>query len=550
MEKIRIAVVSVEDGIENLGFRHISAFIRTKCENTQIYYISTGNWRSLKRYLFATSVSKLNDSDIFLAARQLADTDILAISAMTPYSENAKRLIAAARSVNPRVYVIWGGIHAIMEPEDAIQHADAVCTGEGEFAFEQFYDAYVAGKDYTQTPGFWFRTELGVVKNRNLPLMSQAQMDSLPPPTFFDGEQFFVRRKGFYPLTVWDSLNSTGLAYNTIWTIGCPFKCTFCGNTKFIEYDQGYRKPRHSSVRVIVDEVKRAVAKCPHIKNIIFSDDSFLALKLEILREFAEIYKKEIGLPFTVPGVIPNYVRQDKIAVLVDAGLVRVRMGIQSGSERILQFYDRPTPLPKIWYALNILKDFTPAMIPPAFDIILDNPVETQADTLATLDMIYDMPRPYTLNTYSLRVIPNTEMAKRFEETGTRVPDIKTCYFSNRPTLGNVLAHLLPLWKIPEPLYRRLRTKVLPSHVDQPLYPILFLLVRVVFLSTRAFNHLRFMDFTTLTGPFGYLMWKLGIVDFWTRFCVDRRRDRNQTKLRLARQILPNPASSSSPKTT
>src|SRR5262249_55750595 len=157
---------------------------------------------------------------------------------------------------------------------------------------------------------------------------------------------------------------------------------TFCGNTKFIEYDEGYRKPRHSSVRVIMEEIKQAVAKCPHIKNIVFEDDSFLALKSEVLREFASTYKKEIGLPFTVPGVIPNYVRHDKMAILVDAGLVRVRMGIQSGSERILQFYERPTPLPKIRKALDTLKDFTPAMIPPAFDIILDNPLEAQADTL------------------------------------------------------------------------------------------------------------------------------------------------------------------------
>jgi anaerobic magnesium-protoporphyrin IX monomethyl ester cyclase len=537
MQTPRIAVVSVEDGIENLGFRHISAFIRTKCENTQIYYISTGNWRSLKRYLFATMAARLRESDVRLAARQVADNDILAISAMTPYSDDTKQLIAEARKLNPGIYVIWGGIHAIMEPEDAIKHADAVCTGEGEFAFEQFYDAYVSGQDYTHTPGFWFNTQSGIVKNRNLPLMTQAQMDSLPPPTYFDGEQFFVSGEGFRPLTVDDSLNSMGLAYTTIWTIGCPFKCTFCGNTKFIEYDHGYRKPRHSSVRVIIDEVKRAIAKCPHIKNIVFSDDSFLALKLDVLREFAAVYKREIGLPFTVPGVIPNYVRHDKMAVLVDAGLVRVRMGIQSGSERILQFYDRPTPLPKIRNALEILKDFTPAMIPPAFDIILDNPVEEPADTLATLDMIYDMPRPYTLNTLSLRIIPNTEMARRFDEMKMSIPDIRSCYFSNRPTLGNVLVHLLPVWKIPEPLYRKLRARVLPSHVEQPLYPVLYLLVRLLFLSTRGFNHLRFMDFSALTGRFGYWMWKLGIIDFWGRFYVDRRRNRNQEKLRLAGQF-------------
>ena len=43
--------------------------------------------------------------------------------------------------------------------------------------------------------------------------------------------------------------------------------------------------------------------------------------------------------------MIPNYVEEDKIALLVDAGMNRVRMGIQSGSEKILEFYKRPTKL-------------------------------------------------------------------------------------------------------------------------------------------------------------------------------------------------------------
>ena len=54
-------------------------------------------------------------------------------------------------------------------------------------------------------------------------------------------------------------------------------------------------------------------------------------------------------------------------------------------------------------------------MIPPNYDIILENPVEKPEDTKATLDMLYEMPRPYTLNIYALRIIPNTQHAKDIE---------------------------------------------------------------------------------------------------------------------------------------
>src|SRR5258708_18267028 len=52
--------------------------------------------------------------------------------------------------------------------------------------------------------------------------------------------------------------------------------------------------------------------------------------------------------PFAVYGVIPNYVRQDKFELLSWAGMNRIRMGIQSGSKNMLDFYKRPTPPEKI----------------------------------------------------------------------------------------------------------------------------------------------------------------------------------------------------------
>ncbi len=71
-----------------------------------------------------------------------------------------------------------------------------------------------------------------------------------------------------------------------------------------------------------------------------------------------ELYKKEVNMPFAVFGIIPNYVKEDKIALLVDAGMNRVRMGIQSGSENILEFYKRPTKLKKIHEATKIFNRF------------------------------------------------------------------------------------------------------------------------------------------------------------------------------------------------
>ena len=251
--------------------------------------------------------------------------------------------------------------------------------------------------------------------------MTPKEMDELPPLTYEDGESVYDRDKGFIPLNFNTVVDYVGLSYGTVWSIGCPLHCTYCGNTKFIEYDNAYRRLRHSSPRTIINEIKRAISKQPHLSVVGFYDDSFLALPYAQLEEFAKLYKAEIKIPFAIYGVIPTYVREDKIALLLDAGMNRIRMGIQSGSDNILEFYKRPTKLHRIKEATKILNKFKKYMIPPAYDIIIENPVETTEDTRATVDMIYEMPRPFSLNIFALRLIPNTQLEKDIEGRGIRI---------------------------------------------------------------------------------------------------------------------------------
>ena len=405
---MEIRLICVEDGLENVGFKKLAAYVKSIHQNTKAAYVPTGNVYSLLKHITEKGSGELNENDIHLVAKFLAEADIVGLCSMTQYSKTVYKIISATRRFNPKAYIVWGGIHAIIHPEDAIKHADAVCTGEGEFAFEKFLTLYKNKQDYTTAPSFWFNKDNKIIKNSNLPLMTPREMDELPPLMYEDGELIYRQGKSFIPLGTSECLDYNGLQYSTVWSIGCPLMCTYCGNSKFIEYDEGYRRIRHSSPQTIVNEINRAKSKQPHISTINFQDDSFLALPFQQLEEFAELYKEKVKTPFVVGGVIPNYVREDKIALLVDAGMNRVRMGIQSGSDNILEFYKRPTKLHRIKNATEILNKFKKYMIPPAYDIILENPIENISDTRATVDMLYEMPRPFTLNVYALRIIPNT----------------------------------------------------------------------------------------------------------------------------------------------
>ena len=520
---VDIRLACVEDGLDNTGFRKIAAFIKSINKNTKVAYVPTANWRNLVGVLMERKGGNLQSNDITKVAEFMASGDIAAFSSMTQSAPTVYKIIAEVRRINPKAYILWGGIHAIITPEDAIKHADAVCTGEGEFAFKTFLEHFKKGEDVTSTPSFWFQKNGIVIKNRNLPLMTPKQMDELPDLAFDVGELVYRQDEGLKKIGRKDYLDYTGLQYGTVWSIGCPLHCTYCGNTKFIEYDNAYRRIRHASPQIIIDEIKRAVSRQPHLSTVAFHDDSFLSLPYNQLAAFAKLYKEQIKIPFVIYGVIPTYVREDKLALLLDAGMNRVRMGIQSGSDKILEFYKRPTTLVRIKEATEILNRFKKFMIPPSYDIILENPLETDEDTRATVDMLYEMPRPYALNIYALRVIPNTTMAKDFEANGISIPPIDKNYFVDyHRTLGNIVVFALTFWKMPKWLYKILRKRIHPVQTKQPTYPILFRIVRSLFFVKRAYDHIRYMDFSVLPGRLGYAMWKIGIIGFWQKYILKR----------------------------
>ena len=191
--KIRLALV--EDGINNIGFRKFSAYVKSIHPDTKIAYIPTGNMQGLIRTLIEKGAGELSKNDIHKIAQFLAEGEIIGLSSMTQYSTTVNEIITSIRRLNPSAYIVWGGIHPIIYPEDAIKYADAVCTGEGEFAFKTFLELFKNKKDYTNTPSFWFRKDNRVIKNTNLPLMQQNEIDELPPLLYEDGELIYHNGK-------------------------------------------------------------------------------------------------------------------------------------------------------------------------------------------------------------------------------------------------------------------------------------------------------------------------------------------------------------------
>ena len=192
---MRTRMVCLEDGITSCGFRKMAAYVAQLEPGTESFYISTERYRSVKTAVRGMGdKAVIGDEQVDEMAQGLADSDLIGFSSMTGYAELTRRLIKRIREINPGVYMIWGGIHPIIQPEDAIlADVNAICTGEGEFAFEEFLAAFKEDRDHTNTKNFWFKPNGHgsgngngdqLIKNHFLPLMSPNEMEALPFPQY------------------------------------------------------------------------------------------------------------------------------------------------------------------------------------------------------------------------------------------------------------------------------------------------------------------------------------------------------------------------------
>ncbi|MBU0634276.1 MAG: radical SAM protein, partial [Candidatus Omnitrophica bacterium] len=490
--KVKVKLVSVEEGITALGFRRIVSIARKFNPDSQVYFLTVGNLYSFATHFFPSNHLNYSDNDFDSISGEFADADILCFSSMTASAFYIEKIIQYVKKKNPKVFVLWGGAHAIIYPDQAIKHADAICTGEGEYPFDMFYRAFTEGKDYSTTPSMWFNTGKGIVKNKNRRLDTPEELSYFPHLYYgLDCSIFDLRRRIFRRFTQADYINYNSLSYRTVWSIGCPFSCAYCANDVFLSNDKDYGWIRYPSVDYIISEIEKAIAIYPFISTVIFYDDSFIGIPLDDIKAFAHEYKKRINLPFLVAGIHPNFVTREKINLLAEAGMNRTRMGIQSASEKTLSFYRRFTSLSKIKESAKILSEATRhyGLIPPAYDIISDNPVESREDIVDTLMFLYELDRPYTLTIFSLRIFPYTKLWDYFR----RQPEmIDLCgqtnsYLQTKKNIANILLYILAVMKPPKAFFYWVLRFVKGGNERQSSHPVFYLLVKGIYLSSRAF---------------------------------------------------------------
>jgi radical SAM superfamily enzyme YgiQ (UPF0313 family) len=232
------------------------------------------------------------------------DADLIGISFMTYNAPRAYRIAERFRTERGKP-VIFGGYHPTLMPEEAVQHADAVCVGDAEPNVPRMIEDFAAGR-------------LGGVYARG-----PAPLTNLPIP-----RRDLIRKQDYAPIDVVQA------------TRGCYHQCKFCSIAAFHQH-----RFRTRPVAEVIEEIRELG------QYILFMDDSLTASRDYALELFT--------------GMLPlgkRWFSQCGIGIAQDAELLDLAtrsgcrglfVGFESLSEQGLRSWRKHT---------NLGKDFSAAV--------------------------------------------------------------------------------------------------------------------------------------------------------------------------------------------
>jgi len=323
-------------GIESLGVEYLMSYIKMQGHQVELIF-DPGLDDNL--FLKLKFMKRFNQQKYLLQKAKSFNPDIIALSIPTNLYPFVSEMASLLKKEIP-VPIIAGGPHVSALPEYVLQHKsiDMVCIGEGEEAFAELLDKMEKGLDIFDTKNIWFKNNGEIIRNdlRNL----IQDLDSLP----------FPEKDPFYEY---------GAFYDNLEVIsgrGCPFRCTFCN----IHFQRKLTKGKGSFIRRrsvpnVIQELKEHLRRYD-IKYISFHDDTF-TYDRRWIEEFAELYRKEVNLPFYC-FAYPTTVNKDSILLLKNANCMQIFLGMDSGDPEIRgRLLKRPMSDERILQSAKIIKD-------------------------------------------------------------------------------------------------------------------------------------------------------------------------------------------------
>ncbi|MFH0955502.1 MAG: radical SAM protein [Candidatus Micrarchaeota archaeon] len=351
--------------------------------------------------------------------RECKDARLIAFSVMTPDLKHAYLWTKKLRKRFPQKKIVWGGMHPTLFPEQTLKdpNIDFVIAGEGELAMASLLGFLQSKKSLKKTPGLLYKKKSGIV-NGGLSAPVEEKDMAKPDYSLLDLEKYLVRP--LYDEKTKKERKAIVLDISS--SRGCPYACSFCTNTMF-----AFKRWRPLSAEKVNAAINELVSK-HNIDHIWFVDDFFFG-NLERVDAIVDNLKaKKFKLTWEADIradnlVRPNFLTDQHLQRYVKSGLTSLRIGIESGSDRVLKILNKGITVDMSIKAVHRCKKFQ--IIPICF-FMIGIPGETEKDMVQTLQLMDQLagiyPESVLLGPGLFRPYPGTPLYQECKKSGFHEP--------------------------------------------------------------------------------------------------------------------------------
>lgn len=357
--------------------------------------------------VISPSIGDLPDfCDSFSSKIDFSKISLIGISSVTDSFRHCCTIVRNIKEHFPWIPVVLGGVHATIVGGDIILDKiqglfDYVLEGEGEFSLPKLADCILsADKSRLSTiEGLCYYDDNNTVRKNPRRLIANLN------------EIYFPKRSAIRQPEA-TAYSEYGKDVTMITSRGCSHNCSFCSVSAFFNHSWRFR-----TIENVLLEIENIVELYGEHFFLHFIDDNFFVDAKRAYTIIFEAHSKWPDIKFSFATRSDQVIRGEAyIKSMASLGVATIELGIENGSQRVLDRYNKKTTLSNNQLALRILKE---SNIEYAVDYIF-------FDHYTNLDDIGDNIRflkqtglwgyypPVVFS--SLTLYPGTAITKRWEE--------------------------------------------------------------------------------------------------------------------------------------
>jgi anaerobic magnesium-protoporphyrin IX monomethyl ester cyclase len=326
--------------------------------------------------------------DDYLRKISEIDADIVGVTSTLPQLGGALKIPSLVDDSNTRFILGGPGVANISSSRLYDSGYSVLCHGEGERTIVELVEAFEGRLSLKHVDGISFFSDGR--ETRTPPRKLIDNLDDIPRPAreLLDMEKYINNWGKILGVRTTQMISSRG----------CQFSCRFCDRTVF------GRKIRFMSSGRVIEEMKQLYDKYK-VESIYFEDDLFTLNRRRVL-DFCDTMKKELPGKKWGANARVETVDFEMLSQMKQAGCTELNFGIESGSQRILDFLGKGIKVDQIKKTFRWVNELE---INGGMYLIIGIPGEKQSDIDMTKKLILEL-EPKIITLSFLTPIPGTEV--------------------------------------------------------------------------------------------------------------------------------------------